>query len=84
MQLDSLKSAPPAQVEGTHQELRFLRLPDVMRMTARGRTTTLSGVREGTFPQPVKVGRATLWLEHEVRAWMLARVLESRGEGVRQ
>jgi len=50
MQMDSLKSTPPAQVEGIHQELRFLRLPDVMRMTARGRTTTLSGVREGTFP----------------------------------
>lgn len=58
---------------------RFLRLTAVMEMTGRSRTSTLDDVRAGKFPQPVKLGGVTVWLESEVQAWMAERVRQARG-----
>lgn len=33
----------------------------------------------GLFPKPIKQGRSSRWLESEVKAWLLARIKESRG-----
>lgn len=72
-QASSESTTPPGNPD------RFIRLPEVMGLTGRGRTATLDDVKAGAFPKPVKLGRATVWIEREVRDWMAARVRESRG-----
>lgn len=57
---------------------RLLRLPQVLDMTGRGRTTTLDDVRTGRFPAPIKVGGAAMWLESEVQRWIADRVRQYR------
>ena len=58
---------------------RFVRLPEVMLLTGRGRTATLDDVKAGTFPRPVKIGAATCWVYGEVMEWIDARIRASRG-----
>lgn len=58
---------------------RLLRLPTVLALTGRGRTSTLDDVKAGTFPKPIKCGAASMWLHSEVQAWIAARVRASRG-----
>lgn len=57
----------------------LLRLPQVLALTGRGRTSTLDDVKAGTFPRPIKVGAASCWLHSEVQAWIERRIRESRG-----
>ena len=33
-----------------------------------GKTTWYDGMNAGTYPRPIKAGRKSLWLEHEVDA----------------
>lgn len=67
-----------ALVEGGHRVERLVRLPEVLRMTGRSRTTTLDDVKAGTFPQPIKIGRATMWVEAEIQGWIAERIRTSR------
>ncbi len=56
--------------------------------TVKGRTTLSTSeiyrrIEAGTFPKQIKLGaKAVAWLEHEVDAWIDARVAESV-EGVK-
>lgn len=68
---------PPASAVAPRGEV-LLRLPQVLAMTGRGRTSTLDDVKAGTFPKPIKCGSASLWLHSEVQAWIAARVRQSR------
>lgn len=73
---DSVTPPPAARPD------RLLRLPAVLDRTGRGRTSTLEDVKAGRFPQPIKAGRATLWSEAEVHAWIAERIRANR-EGAR-
>ncbi len=53
---------------------RLLRLPAVLSAVGLGRTAVLDRVKAGAFPQPRKVGRATLWSERAVQAWIKAQL----------
>lgn len=56
-------------------ELRLIRLDEVMRKIGMGRSWVYAKVAEGTFPQPVSFGgRAVAWLESEVDGWIRAQV----------
>lgn len=57
----------------------LLRLPQVLAMTGRGRTSTLDDVKSGSFPKPVKIGSASFWVCSEVQAWIADRIRNSRG-----
>lgn len=57
---------------------RLLRLPAVLALVALGRTAVLDRVKQGAFPQPVKIGRATCWREAEVFEWVRERVRAHR------
>lgn len=47
----------------------FLRLPEVLRLYPVSKSTWWAGVREGRYPQPVKLGeRATAWRAEDIRA----------------
>jgi prophage regulatory protein len=59
--------------------VRILRLPEVCRLTGFKRSMIYLLQAEKRFPHSVKLGmRAVGWLEHEVQAWLLGRVDESR------
>ena len=51
--------------------------------TVKGRTTLSTSeiyrrIEAGTFPKQIKLGaKAVAWLEHEVNAWIEARIAES-------
>lgn len=60
--------------------LRFLRRPEVSRLTGIQRTTVYKLEAEGLFPKRVSLGgRAVAWIESEVIAWMTARVAARDG-----
>lgn len=57
---------------------RLIRLPAVLGMVGLGRTAVLDRVKARAFPASVKIGRATLWRECEVSAWVVAQVRAQR------
>lgn len=57
----------------------LIRLPSTLQRVGIGRSQWLDLVRERRAPQPIKIGRSTLWLASEVDAWVRERVRESRG-----
>jgi prophage regulatory protein len=57
-------------------EPQFVRLPDVIGRVNLQRPTIYKLVRAGAFPQPVKVGSASLWVRAEIDDWAQARIAE--------
>lgn len=49
--------------------VRFLKLPEVLDRIGISRTSVYDLIREGKFPQPVRIGRSTLWPDHVIREW---------------
>ena len=53
----------------------ILRLPEVLRLRGRSRSTHYQDVQRGLFTHPVAIGdRAVGWPEHEVTALNAARI----------
>lgn len=52
---------------------RFLRLPGVERKLGCKRTNIYAMEARGEFPKRIKIGRATVWLESEIDAWITER-----------
>jgi len=56
----------------------FYRLPKVLDLIPISRSSWWAGVREGRFPQPVKLGKnTTAWRRHDIE--MLIKTLENGG-----
>jgi len=54
-----------------HKAERLLRLSDVLKRIPVSASTWWSGVKEGKFPQPVKLSkRVTAWRETDIRSLM--------------
>ncbi|MFG0684947.1 helix-turn-helix transcriptional regulator [Pseudomonas sp. WSY_20] len=50
---------------------RFMRIAEVVRVTALSRNTIYKRMREGTFPKQVKLGpNSVAWLQSDISAWM--------------
>ncbi len=48
---------------------KFLKLPEVRIRTGKSRSSIYQGVKDGTFPKPIKLGpRAVGWIEAEIEA----------------
>jgi prophage regulatory protein len=61
------------------QDLELYRLPRVMEIVGLGPTSIYEGVRDGTFPRPVKViGRINGWVKPEIHAWVRQRIAAAR------
>jgi prophage regulatory protein len=57
----------------------LLRLPDVVKLTKRSRSSIYAGIKDGSFVQPIKIGeRSIAFIEREVQEWIEARIAESR------
>jgi prophage regulatory protein len=53
----------------------LLRLPAVIERTGSTTSDIYEGMKAGTFPQSVPIGKCTVgWLESEVEAWIDSRV----------
>ena len=56
---------------------RFLRRPEVERVTGLGRSTIYDKIATGEFPKPVPLsGGAVGWLESEIAKWQAQRIAE--------
>jgi prophage regulatory protein len=72
---DSLKrqhfEKPPGEWLGTNATLPaegYVRLPTILAVFPVGRSTWWAGVKDGRFPQPVKLGpRTTAWKVADIR-----------------
>lgn len=63
----------------TSNETRLIRLPEVQRLTALGRSQLYALAKAGRFPSPLKLSeRCSAWNETDVRAWIDARIAEAR------
>ena len=59
---------------GTANTDRLLRLREVQSRTALGRSSIYRMMRDGSFPEPLKVGvRPVRWRESEIEGWLAAR-----------
>ncbi len=54
---------------------RLLRLPEVETIVGLKKSAIYQGVKEGTFPAPIKLSRrAVCWNSHSIEAWVIARI----------
>lgn len=62
------------------EQQRFIRLPEVKRLTGLSRSTIYSLVGNGTFPRQLSIGggRAIGWLESEIQGWIGERIAQRR------
>lgn len=67
------------RVEPSMGEERFIRLGEVLATCGKSRSSVYAGIKEGTFPAPVKLqGRSSAWLRSEVLRWMQTCIEASR------
>jgi prophage regulatory protein len=60
-------------------ELRFIKLPEVLAICGKSRSSVYAGVKSGTFPAPVKLSeRSSAWIKSEVVQWAQACIHSSR------
>jgi prophage regulatory protein len=60
---------------------RFVRLPEVVRMTGMAKQTIYNLVRGGHFPAPVKLGpQASGWRDTDLETWAASRKTGCRVE----
>jgi prophage regulatory protein len=55
-----------------------LRLSDVMGKVKMSRGWIYGRIQDRTFPAPIKLGRASVWIECEVNQWMAEQIQKSR------
>jgi prophage regulatory protein len=56
------------------QPTSLLRIQDVMRRVSFKRNKLYDLINAGDFPQPVKFGRMSAWVEAEVSQWIEAQI----------
>lgn len=62
--------------------MKFLRLKEVMTLTALSRSSIYKFMAEERFPQTLSLGdRAVAWLESEIEEWMEEKLLQRTQEG---
>lgn len=59
---------------------RILRLPEVCQVVGLSASNVYTRIRAGKFPRPIKLGKASGWVESEVQAWIECMIKASRPE----
>lgn len=54
-------------------EARLLRIAEVGERVGLGKTKIYALIKDGEFPEPTKVGKASRWLSRDVTEWIEAR-----------
>lgn len=57
------------------QDDRFLRMPEVRKITGLSRAHIYYLAQQGSFPKPYKLGeKASGWLKSQIIAWMQSKI----------
>jgi len=68
---DAMQGGSGPSTTPIESPLRFIRLEEVIKMTARSQSRIYADMSDGKFPKCVPIGgRAVAWVESEVIAWM--------------
>jgi prophage regulatory protein len=62
--------------------MKIMRLPEVKAMVGLGTTAIYALIKKGEFPKPVKIGRASRWVEQEIQEWIMERVRARSNDSV--
>ena len=54
----------------------LLRLPEVSTLASMSRTQIYDRIQVGTFPKPIKQGKASVWVRGEIEAWVQSQISE--------
>ena len=58
---------------------KFLKLPEIRTRTGKSRSSIYQGIKDGTFPKPIKLGPLAVgWIEAEIEAHNQACIDASR------
>lgn len=59
------------------QQLKLIRLKEVMQLTGLSRSSVYKHMQAGSFPKQVSLGeRSVAWVESEVLCWVNQRISE--------
>jgi len=75
------ESLPTQPVQ--ESELSFLRLADVVARVGLQKSIIYRMISCHEFPQPIKLGRTSVWSSEEITAWMRDRIDMARGRPAR-
>jgi prophage regulatory protein len=64
----------------TQPQRRIMRLPEVCERVGLGKTAIYGRIKDHTFPSPIKLGRASGWIEEEVQNWVESQIEATRGK----
>jgi prophage regulatory protein len=57
------------------EEIKFIRLPEVIKVTGLSRSMLYLLMKRGDFPPPIKLGlRASAWIASDVSAWQRSKI----------
>lgn len=51
---------------------RLMKMPEVERLVSLKKSKIYALIKSEAFPQPVKLGRSSSWVEEEVTQWIVA------------
>jgi len=75
LKLDGNSKAQFAPLPPQAEAKRFIRLPEVRRLTGVGSSFIYEKMAEGEFPRSIKISpKLTVWRMDEVLCWMETRV----------
>lgn len=67
-----------SNIEEKNEQLRLIRLPEVLTRTGLSRPSIYRSMSAGDFPRSTRFGRATFWASHEVDGWIRDRLAERK------
>lgn len=71
---------PAGETKHFADDIEFIRLREVKRITGMGSSYIYEKMKTGDFPCQIKLGpRAVAWIKAEVLAWAMAQVARTRG-----
>lgn len=70
---------PTSETKDFADDIEFIRLREVKRITGMGTTYIYEKMKTGDFPGQIKLGpRAVAWIKAEVMAWAREKVVSTR------
>jgi predicted DNA-binding transcriptional regulator AlpA len=55
------------------EDLRFLRIEQILELFPVGRSSIYRRIADNTFPAPTKLGSISIWSNQEIREWKNAK-----------
>ena len=71
---------PAGETKHFAEDIEFIRLREVKRITGMGTSYIYEKMKTGDFPGQIKLGpKAVAWIKAEVLAWAMGQVVRTRG-----